>query len=394
MEVIATCDDQVEVGTFDYDVQRQGIIDAYIGHKWIHFNLSNWSCDSKFIDIEVKLNTRNGLVGLWIPSSDWTVQKTSSPSFQYVYRTTEDNVYVDRTEWEYGDVGKLRIHNNQPSTQFNINFSALIRPIFEELKNEVEVCLSIFDELKNLVAQKKYILKIGKERERHHKKWNSTNELNFLRQYEAFTFEGGGNIVHPKQHLTLRGFKYILDNYLNENSELTIGYIGTDTTENLRSLIRWLIDSNNISRISEFRIFFTSEWDSDMLEESKFILELKQIMPKFNFRYYELSPHSIDLLKKSSPCHIIVSTFVTPWVQGKSRELYQKLLENSMDEHSYLLSVDPKTGRNSVRSELSFTNINNDNLYKEVMKLRLATMVSHVNNSVEFSIWNKSTAGN
>ena len=60
----------------------------------------------------------------------------------------------------------------------------------------------------------------------------------------------GGNIVHPKQYFTIRGLNYLNDEVesINENKALKIGYIGTDTTENIRSLW-WMNASNMLERV-------------------------------------------------------------------------------------------------------------------------------------------------
>ena len=64
--------------------------------------------------------------------------------------------------------------------------------------------------------------------------------------FEALNLRGRRNIVHPKQYFTIRGFSYIVKEYFDMFSrKMTIfSYIGTDTTENIRSLFRSISDNN------------------------------------------------------------------------------------------------------------------------------------------------------
>ena len=79
-----------------------------------------------------------------------------------------------------------------------------------------------------------------------------------FRGYGAILPLGDGNIVHPKQYITIRGMDLIIDEFLvdkNRTSELKIAYIGTDTTENLRSLLRWLHKNGHEQGCQNFAYF-------------------------------------------------------------------------------------------------------------------------------------------
>ena len=58
--------------------------------------------------------------------------------------------------------------------------------------------------------------------------------------YNAYNYDGNGNSLHPKQYLTVHGMNHIVKNYLSDKDDIKVGYIGTDTTENFCSMIRWL----------------------------------------------------------------------------------------------------------------------------------------------------------
>ena len=62
--------------------------------------------------------------------------------------------------------------------------------------------------------------------------------------------EGVGNIVHPKQYFTIRGFDAIQKELFNARKLIRIAYIGTDTTENIRSFLRWLSHSRTIESVA------------------------------------------------------------------------------------------------------------------------------------------------
>ena len=131
-----------------------------------------------------------------------------------------------------------------------------------------------------------------------------------FREYGAILPLGDGNIVHPKQYITIRGMDLIIDEFLvdkSRTSELKIAYIGTDTTENLRSLLRWLHKNGHMSKVVEFCLFYYDDWDYDFMEAIDLINEIKGNYSDFNIIRRDLSTSTINGLKNKENFDIIVS---------------------------------------------------------------------------------------
>ena len=123
---------------------------------------------------------------------------------------------------------------------------------------------------------------------------------------DVMKHEGVGNIVHPKQYFTIRGFDAIQKELFNARKhDIRIAYIGTDTTENIRSFLRWLsfrtIESVGVE-------VFTTDWDKDFLEYS-----LKQ---DIHHHHPNLSVHIENLVeepskpKRACKCDVVISTLI------------------------------------------------------------------------------------
>ena len=108
--------------------------------------------------------------------------------------------------------------------------------------------------------------------EKSDKLGNMISEFNKFKEYDVTKLSGLGNIIHPKQYLTLRGLKMIIeDDFFRQPREsYKIGYIGTDTTENIRSIIRWLSEQELIEKVSQFIVFYTTDWDYKLLQHVGF----------------------------------------------------------------------------------------------------------------------------
>ena len=93
---------------------------------------------------------------------------------------------------------------------------------------------------------------------------------------------------------------------------------------------------------------------------------------------------------------IVIATFVTPWVYSSGDvtgvEQFEKLINQLLKEDSFLLSIDPKSVTNSVRSWL-LTKINLDNVYMGNLKLTLHKDCNYTNESVRWTAWRKKGGG-
>ena len=71
-----------------------------------------------------------------------------------------------------------------------------------------------------------------------------------LVEIDSYSLDGAGYSIHPKQILTVALLERLLENELLHKQEVSITYLGTDTGENLYSVIRSLRASGLWSRIS------------------------------------------------------------------------------------------------------------------------------------------------
>ena len=385
--------------SFDYRDIETTIAKLQIGTKWANFELKGLlSDDVSDIEIEVSLSCRNGMVGIWLPTSDYHIRNESIPNKSLEYRELESgsSIYVDCKTWTFGEIAKIKL---KPVQQENfiqpIKFSVLARPIQEAAEN-FQLNFSITGNGKSILRKEFEFIVGGKDNKESEQKMMEIYQR--FRGYGAILPLGDGNIVHPKQYITIRGMDLIIDEFLvdkSRTSELKIAYIGTDTTENLRSLLRWLHKNGHMSKVVEFCLFYYDDWDYDFMEAIDLINEIKGNYSDFNIIRRDLSTSTINGLKNKENFDIIVSTYVTPWAEGTpGEENYVHFLQNVMGPTSFLLSVDPQTQHNSVRSALIKTKINNDGLYKKKVGLQEAkALQTKDNSSVGWSVWEKTNEG-
>jgi hypothetical protein len=383
-------------GRYGYQKQKQGLISIHKGEQWIEIEISDWPENNKKTDefeITAKIST-DGVVGFWLPNSDFPLSDTiPEPSFLYQNesRYKEGSFYVECNSWKFGEEASMKVrYFAKKSIEHKFKFLLLIRPLVQRLE-DVNLTVNVKQNGRDL-TDKSWDIKPGKEIGEGKKVESMKKVHDLFTDYGANHLAGNGNIMHPKQYLTLRGVEYILKNLIDKN-DLKIGYVGSDTTENVRSLVRWLKEAKYIDRISEIVIFYTTDWDRKFIDHIKFERQLKKELPAdCKPRILELSEEVSHKQKDKPDCDILITTYVTPYVsEGISKTNFINLVNATVGQSSYLLSVDPKTGADSVRSMLQSQKINNDLIYKsKLLNLTLAkSPVETDNKSVEWSIWKK-----
>jgi len=391
--IVSEDDDQAAI--FDVQEFRSGQFEFKLGHKWIDFEISGLDETLEKIEMDAEMNVQ-GFLGAWIPSDDWTSDGVF-PEKTLRYRGMEnvENLFVESKSWSFGQKASFLIKKSEKHEQHEspiFKFSILLRPLMTKPKWEEEkVKLIINLKLNDLEPEtREFDMKPGKISGPGVQRMK--NFYDSFETYGATQMRGKGNIVHPKQYLTLRGVKYIIDDFLSDDPKpIKLGYIGTDTTENIRSLARWLVEENYIDRIEEIVIFITTDWDREFLDANPFKEEVKELCD-CPVIIRELSQETIELQKTQKDCDILILTYVAPWVDQNSKEEFVDLIKNTLGNNSYLLSVDPQKAENSVRAAIS-SEFNNDNLYKKELELSYAKRaVTKENTSVEWSIWKKGKA--
>ena len=380
--------------SFDFEDHNTEDIHTIIGYKWIDVELSEIPTNVKSVEINAKMSVNNGRIGIFVPSSDFvSYGNTMNPSFDYLYQGADKQLFIDSDRWKFGSEASITVES--PKGKFSdsiISFSILTRPIMTDTSSFNLELRVIPSEGKSIT--KKLEVSPGRKLEKDDKLRNMIAEFNKFEKYDVTKLSGLGNIIHPKQYLTLRGLKMIMeDDFFRQPREsYKIGYIGTDTTENIRSIIRWLSEQELIEKVSQFIVFYTTDWDYKLLQHVGFREKLKEQYPNFNCKFVELSEQTVEYQKNQPNCDIMISTYVAPWVTEETEPQFKNLLSNCLGDDCYLLSVDPKTGPDSVRSALKKQRINNDTLYENKLNLSVAKRPVHnENQSVEYSIWKPSS---
>ena len=397
MEPLPSTEGSITDG-YDYEEYVDEAIDftTIIGRRW-HIEFIKIPKLTKNIIIEAEVeNNPNARIGIWAPNSDTTHYKLSAgEAFEYDKFNETANIHTMTKNWTFGKKSRIELFTEPVNDEREIQLLILARPVYANLGNELKIKFKVTingdepvmhtrlyqqrnkidDEQKNILMKKEYDL---------------------FEQLHANLLDGFGNIVHPKQYFTIRGFNYLNDEVedISENGMLKLGYIGTDTTENLRSLIRWMNANKILTRVNELVLYYTTEWDKVFFRTIRLKEELNEQYPSLKITPRELSEGVIAAEKSRKDCDIVIATYVAPWISGEdSKRDYVNLLNNIIGRNSYLISVDPKNAHNSVRSILRNRSYNNDELYKSSENedglglICFKGPVTSESESVEWSIW-------
>lgn len=383
----------------EYEKVDTGLSKVLLGKEWLEIELFDWPKDHETIEITSSIEENQGKVAILSPISDdfskerFNVQRT----LNYNPIEYEPNIYIECKSWDFGEKSTITIHRNPNFTEnHSIKLLLLLRPAFTRQGEKCKIKFNVSDKSNpdsNLLDQASMnsisTLELNCCKEISKDKIQNMRKVHeILAGYNVYSYNGEGNSIHPKQNLTIRGLEHIIDQFLTKKKEISIGYIGTDTTENFCSIIRWLEKSKKVEKISRIDAWYTNEWDSefiDWLSDEHPLVCHKKVKPQ------EISPATIQ---DSESCDIIISTYVSPWA-GLNDELYKSLLKSLMSKDSYLLSVDPQSSAKSVRLPL-IGNINNQTLYRDILEFIPAKMpITKENPTVEWSVWQrrKSTTG-
>ena len=176
-----------------------------------------------------------------------------------------------------------------------------------------------------------------------------------LQNLNALDNKGMGNSIHPKQLITIKQVRTCIKKLIDTGkNNIRIAYIGSDTTENLRSVLRFLDANNEGNYVSNFQVFMTPDWDHEILEQ----LGPTYSLDKCRFKNKEIEPHTLPKIGKmpniDDTADIVIATYVTPWATSEFEqgEQYRHLLDKLLGDASVLITTDPKSSSKSVRSRL------------------------------------------
>jgi hypothetical protein len=273
---------------------------------------------------------------------------------------------IDIEQWKWGNQPEIsfrRDDRHAPSKKIYFTFAS--RPFFGDLEAEGEVeGVVLRFTLEACKESGGRTITIGEVNvtQRHsdargkgddEKLWN-------LHDYGAFNLHGKGNSVHPKQLYTCNALRRTIMKEFPNKKKIQIGYIGPDTTENLRSVIRILSEDADLKRKRyQLHVLYDKEWDIPTavhnFEGTDFELTKAPLKPNDVFVSQVLSGE-----KKLPKIDILVATYVGPWAvftSKESKENYQNLLQKIITNGTVFITVDPSNPKNCVISHAKRTEI-------------------------------------
>ena len=410
--IILTAGHEIPVAIDDEDSNENhiigfnGIPSAFRGEKtWLIMNIADLKGYKQIIlsanfDYQPSRTNpnecrQNSRVGIWTSVKDCPqVINQASSSYSYPHGSS-DKVQVNLKEWGFGKKSEICFEINDGRESDVIQLAMCAIPYFQvegkefpitELKIKLEGMpnhAGHYEEIETKVIefnQKSDVRTPGLE-----------FELQLFHEFGAFNQFGDGNSVHPKQLFTIRALEEFMGQ--NKSNDLSLAYIGTDTTENLRSLLRCIFDEKTkyYDRIKKFTVYFTEEWDRQLIEEFP---EL-EIRPGYCEGKFELKleklPIEGSLPQSVLPVDLVISTYVTPWaIEGeKNKQQYVDLINSLMDNQSgEIISVDPSDSTKMIRSACELTNL--QDVYLNDLGLKMKRNLSSGRDKVvDCKLWSK-----
>ncbi len=127
-------------------------------------------------------------------------------------------------------------------------------------------------------------------------------------------------------------------------------------------------------QITEIKAYTYDDWD-DKLQDL-----LNDLVPVNigNDSKVDLVPNNESQRADASSHDVVITTYVCPWIKKEDRDDFQALIDKLVGPNSVLISVDPKTALNSVRSPIFDSNeYNPQSIYKEKSWGNLKTFKFH-----------------
>ena len=140
-------------------------------------------------------------------------------------------------------------------------------------------------------------------------------------------------------------------------------------------------------------VYYTKDWDKPLLDRFPESIRINEKSSKnlFDLNLIEL-PEDQSLPGDVKSAHIIISTYVTPWVLEHETNLsqYKSLLTNLMDkESSILLTVDPSSSEYIIRGNLTNELQKVRDLYLDELNLKGNPINRETNKIADTMIWRK-----
>lgn len=390
---------------------------------WMSFQLS---VGKEISDIELKLNfdlQRNNDVPALHSKGAFFVPHLDSPidamgqvgEFEYKIDGHDARVCID--DWEFGSKPRIRLKfpdgKGCKNLQLLLGFIGAIsnrtnprRMIYVDLEYRcIKRGAAHFADDYEVHTSLSYDFKSG------NRPRASDMFVEIWKDHNVFNVNGNGNSIHPKQTLTIRGISKYIGRWRNQE-KINIAYIGTDSTENISSLLRALKAQNHIKKIGGLSIFYDEAWDEHQLyrikgqenniagvvSDTKLIKMVEDVTNPDKYLFYDHDDFEQENSINLERVDLIVSTYVAPWADGSnhSRSRYKNLIETLwIRNKTALISVDPISGSNIFRSTPNHFNL--QRLYAEELNLtnrmNYVKMGSEVTYSVECILYKDPKGG-
>jgi hypothetical protein len=345
---------------------------------------------SKYNDLEIHAKFEDShrytnafsKIGFWAPFEDKRINHSSG----HIHLKHSDSIFVSLKDWIYGKEAKMKLKLQDDNTiDENFSFILGVRPVFgTEHDSDVKCTISLTGKSIGGRESKIGIHTLNFELDNQIDTSDSNDDLiEIFGHLGAYNTNGKGNSVHPKQAMTIEGF----DQYIMEVQEpIDVTYIGTDTTENLRSLIRHISLNQEIhEKIKSLTVYFTEDWDEEIhhyfhneLDVNKLgtdfpifsLVAMKESTSGDKLTYHRVHNGELDEKKFEPVCtDLVIATYVTPWaMQGDKKRDYIDLCTSLLNkETAAMISIDPAKSEYSVRSMA----IENENQEKQKFNLNL-----------------------
>jgi hypothetical protein len=340
---------------------------------------------------------QNSKIGIWLPVEDKVSQRTFA-KFKEDYKVSgKKDAFTKLSKWTFGKKATIEITMDEVKEDNFVQQVALcVCPWFNRVYDtDCDLTLTLhgrkFGTMRKYeISSKKISFLIDEDCLEYEE--DPEEMLQLFYDFEAFEISGNGNSLHPKQLYTIEGLKKCLDKF--ENQPVEIAYIGTDTTENLRSVIRTLTSDLKLAKkVKSLDVYFTKDWDKPLLDRFPESIRINEKSSKnlFELNLIEL-PEDDSLPDALKSAHIIISTYVTPWVLEDETNLqqYKSLLTNLMNkDSSVLLTVDPSGSEYIIRDNLTDELQKVRGLYVEELDLKGNPVNQEINKIADTVVWRK-----
>ncbi len=330
----------------------------------------------------------NSRVGMWTAVKDTpSVLSNSSRSDSYQDgESGEFNILLN--EWMFGREAQITFVVRRTPSYGAIQVALCAMPWFlPDEETELTITLECVEEGDMLPFQTDQIV-VSFNCEEGSPEVPANMILKLFDEFGAFNIDGNGNSVHPKQLYTSEALKEQLSQH--PNKKLDLAYIGTDTTENIRTLIRRMKHDIDLEKINHFYVYYKEGWDTELLKTYP-NLKLDGDTTSLNEKLKLIKlPKDGSLPKKIASVDYTVSTYVTPWATAdeQNRTQYIGLLKSLMEKkNSKLISIDPESSSNVIRDYCDDFNLHAT--YIDELNLRAIDEIASSSNVIDCTIWEK-----